>query len=285
MFGPDILARTMSEPADPTKYGIRWQYHSRSDRHGKVASWGVAFDLLRSSSVMRQHARDGKIVLGVNLKLSDFETKKSKVLDLVIARPGGAATSARGESLVSLAQRYNMNLSGEEMGELTSLPDIPVAPVGSVLVALEAKATMTAHVKSLPRLHDELTSSHISVHGESQTALAIGYAQVNVADVFVSSNPANVERIHLGQEPVVTSHKQPGDCQRVLDTLNTLRTRSSSIGIGFDAIGVTVLDLRNDDSPVKVVHSRPAPQPGDAFHYDSMIMRMATRYDTQFSGI
>ncbi len=285
MRGPEILARTLTEPSDPTKYGIRWQYHSRSDRHGKVASWGVAFDLLRSSQVMQAHARDQKIVLGVNLKMSDFETKKSKVLDLVIARPGSTQTKARGESLVSLAERYNINLSSGDLDDLTSLPDIQVAPVGSVLVALEAKATMTAHIKSLPRLHDELTSSHISVHGESQTALAIGYAQVNIAESFISSNPANVERINSGLDPVVTRHRQPGDVQRVMETLNTLRTRSGASGAGFDALGVTVLDLRNDDRPVRIVEASPAPKPGDAFHYDSMIMRMATRYDTQFNGI
>lgn len=285
MRGPEILARTLTEPSDPTKYGIRWQYHSRSDRHGKVASWGVAFDLLRSSQVMQAHARDQKIVLGVNLKMSDFETKKSKVLDLVIARPGSTQTKARGESLVSLAERYNINLCSGDLDDLTSLPDIQVAPVGSVLVALEAKATMTAHIKSLPRLHDELTSSHISVHGESQTALAIGYAQVNIAESFISSNPANVDRINLGLDPVVTRHRQPGDVQRVMETLNTLRTRSGASGAGFDALGVTVLDLRNDDSPVRIVEASPAPKPGDAFHYDSMIMRMATRYDTQFNGI
>jgi uncharacterized RmlC-like cupin family protein len=41
------------------------------------------------------------------------------------------------------------------------------AEVGAVLIALEAKACMTAHVKALPRLYDELNSSHQCVHGSS----------------------------------------------------------------------------------------------------------------------
>lgn len=44
--------------------------------------------------------------------------------------------------------------------KLGSLPELPRAPVGAVLMALEAKAAMTEHVKALPRLYDELNSSH-----------------------------------------------------------------------------------------------------------------------------
>ena len=74
---------------------------------------------------------------------------------------------------------------------LDGLPDMPVAsPVGAVLVALEAKACMTAHVKSLPRLYDELNSSHLCVHGASGPgSFAIAYVQVNQArDVHLSNH-------------------------------------------------------------------------------------------------
>ena len=42
---------------------------------------------------------------------------------------------------------------------------------------------MTAHVKSLPRLYDELNSSHQIVHGASNNALSIGMVTVNVPPI------------------------------------------------------------------------------------------------------
>jgi hypothetical protein len=53
MNGPDILVRTLSRTNVSDKYGNPWQYHSRSDHHSKVACWGIVFDLLRSSSLLR----------------------------------------------------------------------------------------------------------------------------------------------------------------------------------------------------------------------------------------
>src|SRR5919199_558596 len=103
MDGPKIIAATLSvpQPRGPSK--AMWQYHSRSDRHSKVACWGVLFDLLQQSALMRSHAKKGKIVFGINHKLMDFATGREKVLDLVIATPAGAAKK---ETLTDLAARY-----------------------------------------------------------------------------------------------------------------------------------------------------------------------------------
>ena len=44
----------------------------------------------------------------------------------------------------------------------------------------------------------------------------------------------------------------------------------------FDGIGLSVLDFQNDGGPsVHQVSASPAPQQGDSFHYDRMIIRMA----------
>jgi hypothetical protein len=142
---------------------------------------------------------------------------------------------------------------------------------------------MTAHVKSLPRLYDELNSSHLCVHGASRQALAIGYVQVNAAEQFVS--PVINSRGRVDGVYEVTAHRQLGDTERVLTKIGEIPRRSASSEVGFDGIGVTVLDLRNDGSPVRVVSRPPAPQPGDPFNYDSMIVRMANEYDTTFGHI
>ena len=283
MHGPEILARFLSVRGPADKYGQHWQYNSRSDRHGKVGCWGVAFDLLAQSSLMQQHARAGKIVLGVNHEMRDFQTDRQKVLDLVIARPHAAADDDV-PTFRELAEQYGIEFTGAEQTLLGSLPEIKVAPVGAVLIALEAKACMTAHVKSLPRIYDELNSSHLAIHGASSQALAIAYVQVNNADEFLSS-VKNSERMSEGLPLRATVHRQPADTIRVLDKVAQIPRRSGKAGNGFDAIGVTVLDFRNDGGSVTLVEAPPAPQPGSNFHYDGMIVRMANEYDATFSHI
>lgn len=283
MYGPEILARYLSTLGPADKNGVRWQYHSRSDRHSKVGCWGVAFDLLRTSSLMQAHAANGKVILRVNHEMRDYGTGRKKDLDLVIARPNGVVPTS-GPSLKSLVTRYQIGLTAHEQALLAGLPDIPVAPVGATIVALAANATVTAHVKSLPRLYDELNSSHLCVHGSSKQALAIAYVQVNHSDTFISPI-INSKDIARGLPPEVTKHKQPGDTQRVLDKVDEIPRRSNNSGTGFDAIGITVLDLVNDGSPVTLVNVAPAPQQGDHFHYGSMIVRMANEYDATFSHI
>jgi hypothetical protein len=84
---------------------------------------------------------------------------------------------------------------------------------------------------------------------------------------------------------VVTKHRQPGDTLRVIQKVTEVPRRSNSSESGFDGVGITVLRLRNDRGPVDIVDAPPAPQPGDSFHYDSMIVRMANEYDTTFANI
>lgn len=282
MYGLEILVRFIAVAADPDKYGNSWQYNSRSDRHSQIGCWGVAFDLLTTSALLRQHAEAGKVVLGVNHTMNDFGTSRRKALDLVVARPAGPIPS-QGPSLRSLVSTKKIPLTDPERALLLSLPDIPVAPVGAVLIALEAKAAMTAHIKALPRLYDELNSSHLCVHGASNQALAIGFVQINAATRFASSVTNNHP---LTDYPLrVSDHRQPHDTERVLKKIAELPRRSSVNGVGFDGIGVSVLDFENVGGRVALVTGPPAPQPGDAFHYDSMIVRMANEYDSRFAAI
>lgn len=283
MHGPKILARFLQTPGPPDKVGNVWQYNSRSDRHSKVGSWGVAFDLLATSSLLRQHAEDGKIILGVNHEMRDFATARKKDLDLVIARPAGQVPTPY-RSLRSLASDYGIPLTVEELSLLQSLPDIPVGPVGAVYVALEAKATMTAHVKALPRLYDELNSSHLCVHGASAQALAIAYVQVNAADQFASS-VTNRHLITPHNPAVMTRHNQPGDVERVVTKVRELPRRTRQSENGFDGVGITVIDFENAGGSVEIIDAPPAPGVSDSDHYARMIERMSAEYDTRFLGI
>lgn len=279
MDGPSILATSLSVPRVRDRNGRLWQYHSRSDLHSKVACWGVLFDLLNQSALLRSHAVEGRVIFGVNFEMRDFANNRRKKLDLVIARPAGE-TEALPKTLGSLASAWQVNLDEVQHGRLGDLPVLREGVVGAVLVALEAKAAMTAHTKARPRLYDELNSSHNAVHGASRQALAVGFVMVNFSDTFVSPG-----RQEPSAAPVVSHHVQPRDAAGIVEKVQEIPRRVGPTGSGFDGLTIVGVDCPNDGSPVQIVAQPPAPQPGDIYHYESMITRVANEYDTTFHGI
>lgn len=260
-----------------------WQYHSRSDRHSKVACWGVFFDLLLTSGLLREHVADQRVVFGVNHTMQGFAQDQRKDLDLVIARPANGPASPRARTLTDLAECYGMDLTPEQQRQLDRLPTAVEGLVGAVLVAMEAKACMTEHGKALPRLYDELNSSHQIVHAATNQALAVGFVMVNASTGFIS--PGRNPGLAAGAPPVVSVHKQPSAVARTIGKVKMLPRRSDTSSRGYDGLGIVVVDMRNDGSPVRLATDPPAPQPGDIFHYNSMIRRMASEYDSTFRRI
>lgn len=284
MRGPDIIARTLSRPLVTDSAGRVWQYHSRSDQHSKVACWAVLFDLLTNSSLMQAHVSSGKVAFGINRQINDWHSGRKKDLDLVVARTAGAGDPAlEAFDLAQLATRYHLDLTDEDRSVLDALPTAPRGAAGAtVLVALEAKACMTAHIKALPRLFDELTSSHSTVHGDNDNALAVGFVMVNLADTFISPG-----RQAGGGEPVLNVHKQPLATERTVAKVREINRRPGprSGQQGFDALGVLVVDMRNDGTPVTVITDPPAPSLTNDFHYDRMVVRAAHLYDSAFGHV
>jgi hypothetical protein len=281
--GPAILARTLSRPGRPDRYGNTWQYHSRSDRHSKIACWSILFEMLQHSSVLRRHVTDGKVVFGVNQEMRDFHTNRTKDLDLVIATPGGSGPVGRPVTLGDLAVRWSVRLSDDQQRTLAGLPAIVEGQTGMVLAALEAKACMTAHIKALPRLFDELNSSHATVHANTNRALAVGFAMVNASPTFISPDQ---NKFDLSQQAAVVSvHRQPHWAERTVAKLRDIPRRSAPEGQGFDAFGIVVVDMANDGAPVEIVTAPPAPRPADVDQYDQMIYRLVHGYDTAFGAI
>jgi hypothetical protein len=281
MHGPEILVASMSVPQPRGQSGEPWQYHSRSDLHSKVACWGVFFDMLRTSALLGDNAQAGKVIFGVNFEMRDFATGRKKNLDLVIARPSGDEPKGQ-RTLADLAKQWGIVLNGPQEAELAELPLITEgALAGSgVLVALEAKAAMTAHSKARPRLYDELNSSHLTVHGASNQALAVGLVMVNESDTFISPE----RQVDNGRD-VISEHMQPADAERIIRKVEEIPRRASSAHHGFDGLGIVVVRAANDGTPVQLVAHPPAPQPGEVFYYDDMLSRVANEYDTRFSSI
>jgi hypothetical protein len=283
----DILIRTLSTavPIGPSK--TPWQYHSRSDRHSKVACWGILFDLLQTSSLLRAHVTDGKVFFGVNHTMRDFVHNKEKKLDLVLCRPEPSATAnpdRRPVTLQSLADHWQIRLTALQQVTLDALPAISQAPVGAVLAALEAKATMTEHGKAGPRLYDELNSSHQIVHASSNRALSIGFFMVNASGIFIS--PDRNKNLAADQPRNVTIHKQPGAAEHSIRVVKNLPRRSGTSESGYDGLAIVVIDMPNDGiTPVRLITGPPAPPPGDIFNYDTMLTRIANEYDAAFARI
>ena len=278
--GPQILARTLSKTLRTDMYGNAWNYHSRSDHHSKVGCWAIVFDLLRSSALFRRHADEGRVAFGINHEMRDFAHDRKKDLDLVICLP--ASNAGTGRNLKDLARHYSVDLTRQEQAELEGLPPLKEGAVGSVLVALEAKACMTEHQKALPRFYDELNSSHQTIHGAHDSAIAAGLAMVNIADRFLS--PGRNQRLKT-EGPHWTNHKQPFATAIAIDKVKQLPRRSQTGTPGYDALGIVVIDCANDGSPVSLHSKAPAPQVGDNYHYVTMLDRLRGIYDTRFAQI
>lgn len=216
MNGPDILVRTLSASAIRDRYGNEWQYHSRSDRHSKVACWGVIFDLLTCTPLLRRHIEAGTVFFGINHEMRDFVHDRKKNLDVVLCTSSGAPSA---QTFASLTAAYGIELTQHEHQRLDSFPALRRAPVGSVLMAVEAKACMTAHQRALPRLYDELNSSHLTVHGSSEQAIAVGFTMVNVSRNYLSPD---LNKNNLPANPIWSSHKQPRDADLAIGKVKQL---------------------------------------------------------------
>src|SRR5207248_3064413 len=127
-----ILVASMSVPTPRRKTKALWQYHSRSDLHSKVGCWGVLFDLLHQSRVLRGHAQQGKVILGVHFEMRDFGTGRKKKLDLVIARPSSDVTKSKPKTLADLAREWSIVLTPAQQSALAALPPLYSGPVGAV---------------------------------------------------------------------------------------------------------------------------------------------------------
>lgn len=237
------------------------------------------FDLLGQSAVLRDHVGSGKVVFGLDHRMHDYAADRPKNLDLVIARPSGT-TERTGRTFRDLPQLHNMHLSPQQTQRLEELPNPEEGPVGAVLLALEAKAMFTSFGKSYPRFYDELNSSHRAIHGSSNNALAVGLAIINVAETFIS--PIINPDYPISGEAEVSRHKQPKDAVGAIEKVKQLPRRSGDEGVGYEGLGVVLVDCPNDGSRVSVAT---VPDVPENFQYERMITRIANEYDVRFRNI
>lgn len=221
--GPAIIARSLSlatEGASGYAFGNRWQYHPRSDRHSKVACWAVLFDLLLCRGALYRHIAEGKVAFGINHQMRDFQHDRKKDLDLVVCRRTEQQIHSGVSSFAEMVKSYSVVLSAEERRLLHELPGVPLTGVQTALIALEAKAAFTEFGKARPRLYDELNSSHLTIHGDTDQAIAVGLAMINAAPSFVSPlrNPWSIG----SHDTIINNHNQPKDTESAISKVKQL---------------------------------------------------------------
>lgn len=141
---------------------------------------------------------------------------------------------------------------------------------------------MTAHTRALPRLYDELNSSHLTVHGSSDSAIAAGFVMVNIAESFLSPD---LNKQDIKKSRNVSKHKQPADAESVVRKVEQRPRRTTAGQNGFDAMAIVVIDCKNDGSPVRLVNTPPSPPLGGTLQYEMMIRRIAHTYEARFANI
>jgi hypothetical protein len=116
------------------------------------------------------------------------------------------------------------------------------------------------------------------VHHGDQRALACGITVVNIADSFISPL-----RQREGKDTYVSPHKQPGVAGRMIEHLRGLPIRDEVGQVGFDAYATIVVSCTNQvGDEVRVWTEPPAPQPGDADHYETFLKRISDFYSVRF---
>lgn len=255
-LAPELFALwTSGNIANDKKFGRRvFRYHPRSDEHSKTLCSMVLRDIVDSCPLLAVHAREGKIVAGINAAYR-FPNGKTKTLDLALGTPLTRIASPSGSERVGFGD------------------------IGNLRIALEAKQCMTEHSKSQPRLFDELSSAHEIVHQGHTNAISAGIVVLNIASRYASPT-----RQTSGYgPPVFTSHRQPAVTASMVNHLRGLLLREKPGEVGFDAFATIVINC--DNVGACTLHTAaPAPQPGERDHYETLVARISAAYAARFSG-
>ena len=274
--GDEIFRASLeaSRLVSPTT-GQTWQYNSQSNAHGKLASISTVLDIISRCPRLQQHALSKKVGFAAHHEIHDVTKSRKKTYDIVLCTPRGKVGTS---TLLAFAQENGIVLSGSQQNTLAVLPSLYSCDVGSILVAFEAKACMTAHQKAEARLQAEMASSHLTIHGDSSNTIAAGLAMINTNSEFVS--PVRNPKRKKSHNP------QPASAKGAYEKVCRLLMRSAIADPGYDALGVILHSFVNDFGPVKL--------PGDfgdgtglrpQHEYRRFIERICNAYEMRFATL
>lgn len=260
--------RVHDDKSKKVREGLRLNLHSRSDAHSVKLAELIVMDLLETCEILREHAVGGRIGYGINYGFG-WPNLKRKTLDLAVGIPAIPRNRPIGVPIHRLKSKGRKGIRTP-----------PAEQFSRLLIACEAKAVLTEHGKSQPRLWDELSASHQIVHAGSRDTIAAGITLINIAATFISPlrNPRGQKDI------VVTAHTQPDDAVSMIDHLRPLARRQSMNAVGFDAYCNFVMNVDNQGT-VALWNGPPAPQPGDPDHYGTFLADICRVYSEQYSDL
>jgi hypothetical protein len=224
---------------------------------------------------LRDSAAAGKLGFGINHVMVG---PINKTLDLVITLAPPSRVARQRRAFADFVDVFGVALSDDDRAALRALPVLlhdHADDIAEVAVALEAKACMTEHVKSLPRLHAEILATGYLAKKAVPRCITASYSLVNSATSFVTPSGKGKPNVH----------RQPDDARRVAEMIRSaVPTVSDARDYGYDVVGLTVLDCRNDGSPVTVVHDPAvAPAASDRVHYERMVRALCSEYRARFA--
>lgn len=147
-------------------------------------------------------------------------------------------------SLRDIAPREDRRLV-DRTTERARTYDLVASSGRDIRLVVEVKAVMTAHVKALSRLHDEVVSSGTLARSAEPRAVVACFVLVNAAPSFLASADAKP-----------TLHSQPAAARSVVERFATLPRER----VGYDAVALVGIEMRNDGSRVEVADLPGLPQ-------------------------
>lgn len=147
--------------------------------------------------------------------------------------------------------------------------------VSEVVLVLDVKVCMTAHVKSLPRSHTEILATGCLVKQAAPACITVSHTLVNSAPYVIVPGTKDKRIVH----------SPPNDTDSVLQMLRlAIPRRSTWPSIGYDAVGASVIDFRNDGSDVISLRAYPAPGPNDWLNYRHLISTLCSTYRSRYEA-
>jgi hypothetical protein len=142
----------------------------------------LLFDLLLECDAVRDAAVRGRVGFGINHVMVGAI---NKTLDLVLTIVPPTRVERPRRDFASMATALGVVFDAGDTAALAGLPTLyedTRTDVSEVAVALEAKACMTDHVSSLPRLHAEILATGYLAKKAAPRCITVSYTLVNAAE-------------------------------------------------------------------------------------------------------
>jgi hypothetical protein len=224
----------------------QYEYHPRSDKHGKALCEYFLDDLLHESEKLREFASKGKVVYDENHVVGEKELIWN--VDLVLGPPVNK----------SLFVPPNKIARGE---------------LKEIWMAIDAKSIMTEHGKARRNRQRDINSFADIVRHHYPKAVKGAIVIINIADRFKSPL----------RESITTHTNISKLVEESVQLFREIEHAPVEGNRGIEGIGVIVISHTNIfGEPTKLITAPPAPQKGDKVHYQTFLQAMKKALEKRY---